>query len=213
MTRRRKIIIIILVILIVGLGSLATYKIMHPQKDKIKVNKDLDSIKGFDYKLEDRDKEIYKKEFKILKKNLESNKINYEEYAKSIAKMFIIDLYTINNKINKYDIGSLEFIHPDALENYKLNVKDTIYKYVDDNSYDNRTQNLPEVTKIKIDNFEELTYKIKEEEVPTYMISLSWEYIEDLEYDNEAVIVIVKKDNKLYVVEKKEKENKTTVDK
>ena len=127
--------------------------------------------------------------------------------------MFIIDLYTINNKINKYDIGSLEFIHPDALENYKLNVKDTIYKYVDDNSYDNRTQNLPEVTKIKIDNFEELTYKIKEEEVPTYMISLSWEYIEDLEYDNEAVIVIVKKDNKLYVVEKKEKENKTTVDK
>ena len=79
----------------------------------------LDTIKGFDYKLEDRDKEIYKTEFKKLKENLEGKSINYEDYAKSIAKMFIIDLYTIDNKINKYDIGGEEFVHHDALENYK----------------------------------------------------------------------------------------------
>ena len=115
--------------------------------------KKVDEIKGFNYHLEDRDTALYKKEFQNLKTNLESKEIDYEEYAKSIAKMFIIDLYTIDNKVNKYDIGSLEFVHPDAKENFELNAKDTLYKYVMDNSYNDRTQELPIVSSITINDF------------------------------------------------------------
>ena len=150
---------------------------------------------------------LYKDEFNKLKKNLESNDINYDEYAKSIAKMFIIDLYTIDNKINKYDVGGLEFVHPDARENYELNVKDTIYKYVNNDS--NRDQELPVVSKITIDDYDnEAKFKIKDEdEEDAYEISLSWEYEKDDDYDNEAVIKIVKKDKYLYIVEKADLED------
>jgi hypothetical protein len=213
MTKKRKVIIILIVVLILALGSVAAYKIMHQKKEEPKITKSLDTIKGFDYKLEDRDKEIYKTEFKKLKENLEGKSINYEDYAKSIAKMFIIDLYTIDNKINKYDIGGEEFVHPDALENYKLNVKDTLYKYVDDNTYSDRDQELPEVTEIKIDDFKTDTYKIKDEETDCYLVTLSWKYKTDLKYDDKALITIVKKDKKLYVVEKAEVDETEDVDK
>lgn len=202
MTKKKKIIIIIIGILILAAGALVAYKILNPQEAKQKTIKSLDTIKGFDYILEDRDKDIYAQEFKILKKNLEGSEINYEEYAKSIAKMFIIDLYTIDNKTNKYDVGGCEFVHPDALENYKLNVKDTIYKYVSDNSNNDRKQELPEISKVTVDNFEETTYKIGEEETSAYKVDLSFEYKEDLEYDESAILYIVKKDKYLYVVEK-----------
>ena len=78
MTKKRKVIIILIVVLILALGSVAAYKIMHQKKEEPKITKSLDTIKGFDYKLEDRDKEIYKTEFKKLKENLEGKSINYE---------------------------------------------------------------------------------------------------------------------------------------
>ena len=53
-----------------------------------------------------------KTEFDVLKANLESDTIDEEAYALSIAKLFIIDLYTMNNKINKYDIGGIEYVYP-----------------------------------------------------------------------------------------------------
>ena len=209
MSKKKKVIIIIILIIILAAGGFVAYRIINPSQTKVKETKKLDKIKGFDYHLEDRDTKLYKDEFNKLKKNLESNDINYDEYAKSIAKMFIIDLYTIDNKINKYDVGGLEFVHPDARENYELNVKDTIYKYVNNDS--NRDQELPVVSKITIDDFDnEAKFKIKDEdEEDAYEISLSWEYEQDDDYDNEAVIKIVKKDKYLYVVEKTDLEDKT----
>ena len=172
-----------------------------PKVEKQTIKK-VDSIKGFDYHLEDRDTKLYKDEFQILKKNLESDEIDYEEYASSIAKLFIIDLYTIDNKVNKYDVGSLEFVYPKSKENFELNVKDTLYKYIEDNSYDDRTQELPIVSAITVDDIKESTYKLEEEEIPSYEVTLSWEYEEDLDYDDEAIIKIIKDDKTLYVVEK-----------
>lgn len=207
MSKKKKVIIFIILIIILAAGGLVAYRIINPSQAKVKETKKLDKIKGFDYHLEDRDTKLYKDEFNKLKKNLESNDINYDEYAKSIAKMFIIDLYTIDNKINKYDVGGLEFVHPDARENYELNVKDTIYKYVNNDS--NRDQELPVVSKITIDDFDnEAKFKIKDEdEEDAYEISLSWEYEKDDDYDNEAVIKIVKKDKYLYIVEKADLED------
>ena len=207
MSKKKKVIIIIILIIILAAGALVAYRIINPSQAKVKETKKLDKIKGFDYHLEDRDTKLYKDEFNKLKKNLESNDINYDEYAKSIAKMFIIDLYTIDNKINKYDVGGLEFVHPDARENYELNVKDTIYKYVNNDS--NRDQELPVVSKITIDDYDnEAKFKIKDEdEEDAYEISLSWEYEQDDDYDNEAVIKIVKKDKYLYIVEKTDLED------
>ena len=209
MSKKKVIIIILICLIILAAGGLVAYKTFYKEEAKIKTAKKLDSIKGFDYHLEDRDTELYKKEFKQLKANLESSTIDYEAYAKSIAKMYIIDLYTLDNKINKYDVGGTEFIHPDALENYELNVKDTLYKYIADNSSSDRTQELPEVKDIAIKSFEESQFKIGDDETDSYEVTLNWTYVKDLKYDTDAVVIIVKKDKKLYVVEQKEVEEET----
>ena len=118
--------------------------------------------------------------------------------------MFIIDLYTIKNKTNKYDIGGLEFVYPDAIENFSINVTDTIYKYVEDNTKGNRVQQLPTVKTITIDSIKKDKFEIKSEKkkYDSYVIKLNWTYSIDLGYDTEGEVIVINKDNKLYVVEK-----------
>ena len=171
----------------------------------VKNNKNLDkgiSIKGFDYILYEDDIDIYKDEFKKLKKNLESSNINYTEYAESISKMFVMDLYSLEAKKNMYDVGGVQFVYPDIRDNYKLNVTNTLYKYMKDNGDGKREQDLPMVKSVSIKNEDETKYKIGEEEFDGYKINLDIEYVKDLEYDKSAEIILVKKDKYLYIVEK-----------
>lgn len=171
----------------------------------VKNNKNVDkgiSIKGFDYILYEDDINIYKDEFKKLKKNLESSNINYTEYAESISKMFVMDLYSLEAKKNMYDVGGVQFVYPDIRDNYKLNVTNTLYKYMKDNSDGKREQDLPMVKSVSIKNEDETKYKIGEEEFDGYKINLDIEYVKDLEYDKSAEIILVKKDKYLYIVEK-----------
>ncbi len=206
-SKKKKIGIISIIIAILALGALMVYLMLFTSSNMVKQTvKKVDEIKGYDYHLEDRDTALYKEEFKKLKENLESSEIDYEEYAKSIAKMFIIDLYTLDNKVNKYDVGALEFVYPSAKENFELNAKDTLYKYVDDDSYNDRTQKLPIVKEITVNDIKQATFKIKDEDVSSYEVSLNWTYEEDLDYDTEAIIKIVKEDKTLYVVEKSDLE-------
>ena len=215
----KKAIITILILLILGGGGYFGYNHFFNKKDQ-PANKKVytDKIKGFDYKLEKRDTKLYKSKFAELKKVLESDKIDYKKYAKLIAQLYVIDLYTLDNKVTKYDVGSTEFIYPDALENYELKVKDTLYKYVEDNSDKKRKQKLPEVSNIKVESIEESTfdYKVKgkDDETETtktldsYVVKLSWEYKEDLSYEESATLIIVKSGKKLYVIEQSDKDNK-----
>lgn len=171
----------------------------------VKNNKNVDkgiSIKGFDYILYEDDINIYKDEFKKLKKNLESSNINYTEYAESISKMFVMDLYSLEAKKNMYDVGGVQFVYPDIRDNYKLNVTNTLYKYMKDNSDGKREQDLPMVKSVSIKNEDETKYKIGQEEFDGYKINLDIEYVKDLEYDKSAEIILVKKDKYLYIVEK-----------
>ena len=181
------------------------YVNLDRNSSSVKNNKNVDkgiSIKGFDYILYEDDIDIYKDEFKKLKKNLESSNINYTEYAESISKMFVMDLYSLEAKKNMYDVGGVQFVYPDIRDNYKLNVSNTLYKYMKDNSDGKREQDLPMVKSVSIKNEDETKYKIGEEEFDGYKINLDIEYVKDLEYDKSAEIILVKKDKYLYIVEK-----------
>ena len=195
--------LILVSILLIGCGTVIYLKFFTTANDtKIKTEKPLETIKGFDYKLEKRDKSIYKNEFLNLKKILETKEIDYDKYAESISKLFIIDLYTLENKSNKYDVGGIEFVYPDAVENFKINVEDTIYKYIEDNVNNDRTQSLPIVNKINQVSIKNSTYNLNNQTVDAYEVAISWSYEEDMEYDTEGTLIIVKKDKYLYIVEK-----------
>ncbi len=196
--------IICSIVLLYFIGGIV-YINLDRDSSSVKNNKNLDkgiSIKGFDYILYEDDIDIYKDEFKKLKKNLESSNINYTEYAESISKMFVMDLYSLDAKKNMYDVGGVQFVYPDIRDNYKLNVTNTLYKYMKDNSDGKREQDLPMVKSVSIKNEDETKYKIGEEEFDGYKINLDIEYVKDLEYDKSAEIILVKKDKYLYIVEK-----------
>ena len=207
--KKKKVLIFVLIIIIVTAivgGSVYFYVKSHPkqiEEDKREAVI-LNSIDAFGITLSDLDSELYKSEYETLKTNLESDNINYEEYAKSISKMFIIDLYTLSTKINKFDVGGYEFVYPSAVENYKINVQDTLYKYMEDNSTGKRYQSLPTVKSIKVDSIKSNKYTIKDENktYEGYKIKLSWTYEKSMGYDDSAEISVIKVDDKLYIAEK-----------
>ena len=199
---KRKIALVVCSILFIYFIGGVVYSFIRKENVFIKHVDNKETIKGFNYVLLDKDLDIYKSEFKKLKTNLESKDINYKDYAESISKMFIIDLYSLNEKENMYDIGGSEFIYPDNVENYNLNVENTLYKYMEDKNNGKRTQELPTVKNVVINSNEETKYKIEDTEYDGYKINLDIEYIKDLEYDKSAEITLIKKDKYLYIVEK-----------
>lgn len=204
MKKRRRNILIIIAVLIIICISLVVYffRVDLSKKKDEEVSKPsyIDIIKGYDYTLEERDTKLFKDTYYQLKEVLSSSEINYEEYAKLLSELYVIDLYTIDNKFDKYDVGATEYIYTDGVENFILKVDDTIYKYVEDYKDGKRKQDLPIVESITVSSVEEEKFQIGEEELDGYKVNVKWEYKEDLDYDTEAIINLVKKDDKLYIV-------------
>lgn len=204
MKKRRRNILIIIAVLIIICISLVVYFFrvdLSKNKDEEVSNPSyIDIIKGYDYTLEERDTKLFKDTYYQLKEVLSSSEINYEEYAKLLSELYVIDLYTIDNKFDKYDVGATEYIYTDGVENFILKVDDTIYKYVEDYKDGKRKQDLPIVESITVSSVEEEKFQIGEEELDGYKVNVKWEYKEDLDYDTEAIINLVKKDDKLYIV-------------
>lgn len=210
----KKVILFIIIIICVfgGIGYGVYKTIPKKEEPKTVVKKSTNEIEGYGYTLDNLDTELYKTEFETLKENLTGKDVDLKEYAKSVAKLFVIDLYTINNKVNKYDVGGIEFIMKDNKDNFITNVTDTIYKYVEDNTDNKRNQNLPEVKSVKINDVKEEKFLIKEDKkdkkstkgkkYDAYRISMDIEYVTDYGYDEKAEIIVINDDGIMYVVEK-----------
>ena len=196
--------IIIVVVSIIGILSYFVLRGRNSSQNPEDLKKNSREIAGYGIYLDDLDTSIYRDEFNKLKENLESNTINYDEYAESVAKMFVIDLYTIKNKINKYDIGGVEFVLPEGRDNYITNVTDTIYNYVEDNSNGKRNQQLPVVNSVEIKEVKKDKYKVTslDKTYDAYIFSIKIGYSLNLGYDETAEVTVVNKDNFMYVVEK-----------
>ena len=195
--RRKKRAIILKFILIFIISGILLYFLLFMIKGKS--NSEIAKIKNYDYVLEKRDTKLMEDNFYQLKDVLESKQIDYEKYAEYLSKLFIIDLYTIKNKDNRYDIGSVEYIYPDHRDNFVLKVADTLYRYVEEKS--KRKQKLPEVASIDLKDIETTTYEYADNKYDAYEVSLSWDYVKDLEYDTSGVVTLIKIDTTLYVAE------------
>ena len=204
MNKKYKIPLIILLILIILCICIFVFKqfVYDKKEDKpIVTSSVVDTMESYGYSLDNRDIKIYKEIYYELKDILDSEEIDYEKYGEKIATLFVIDLFTISNKINKYDVGGLDFLYEEEKEMFKNKVMDTIYKNVEDNRYDTRKQNLPTVSKIIINDTKKITYEIsKNKKIDAYEYDLEIEYKENLSYDEKATVTVVIDDNKMYVV-------------
>lgn len=207
MKNKKTIIVLFIVIAILSLSMLSYLYFFKGSKDVIEEPENIpemvDAISEYGYELEDRDTELFKATYEELKTILKQEIVNYEEYAKLLSQLYIIDLYTLSNKVNKYDVGGGDYVFSESRNNFELKARDTIYKYVEDNSNNTRKQELPEVASTQVESIEEDKYKLGEKNYLGYKINIKWEYTKEEDYDKEAVIYIIKDENKLYIVEQK----------
>lgn len=200
MKRKYKVTLIVIVVLVIIIIATVTFVLLN-KKTTTEPVKVVDSINNFSYTLDDRDSELMKNTYNELKKELSNENIDYENYAKLLAKLFVIDLFTMNNKVNRYDVGSTEYVYPDSVENFKTNVEDTIYKTMENNSDGKRKQSLPEVSSIDSAEVENSTFTIDDDSFDSYVVNIVWSYEKDLGYDKNAKITLIELDEKLYIVE------------
>ena len=193
---------IILLFIVVGI-ILFSVLFIKVYNDFIKDNsaqKQISSIEYYGYTLNSNDTDLYKSYYKELDKVLKEKQVDYRSYASLLSKLFIVDVYSLNNKLASTDIGGLEFIHPDLKENFKENMSETLYKYVESNIDGKRTQELPIVKEIKLDNVFETKYTYNDTEYDAYLVNANWTYEKDLGYQTSSKLTVIKVNNILYVV-------------
>ena len=202
MTKKKKVLLIIVVILlivVITLGGLyfSSKKAINRNNNVVKT---VDKIDGYDYSIKENDSKIKRYKFKELKSILSSSDIDYEQYALKLGEIASIDIYDLNSKINKYDVGGLEYVLPEHKDKLKLKLQDTLYNNIEDNIDKDRKQDLPVVTDADATSKEKTTYELNGNTYDCYVVEVTIDYKEDLGYDNTVSIKMIQKDNKLYIV-------------
>lgn len=194
----RNIILFVLVGLVIF--GIVGYKAYNDFFNSDSPSKKLVSLDLYGYTLSKNDTDLYKDNFKALEKTLSETPINYDDYAKLLSKLFIIDVFNLNNKISSTDIGGLEFLYKPLKENFKENMGNTLYKHVQVNLDGKRTQNLPEVTSVEVTDLFPTKYTYNKKEYEAYIATVKWEYKQDLGYEKNMKLTLIKDNNIIYIV-------------
>lgn len=195
--------IIILLLMLIAVGCFVYKQFFYkssvsPETPPIQIT---NQIEEYGYTLEDRDSSLFKEKFETLKTLLNHEEYDKNEYITLISELFIIDLYTISNKISKYDVGGLEYVYKDASSSLKSVVQNSIYKNVENNIDGTRNQSLPEVSSISVSSVTDYTYTMPDKsKVDGYKVVLSWTYVESLGYDTEGTLLLIPDGKKYGVV-------------
>ncbi len=188
MNKKNGFIVLLIIVLVVILGYY-TYSNFF-SKGEVEEVKTLSKISGYNYTLYDNQSKEYKKLYEELEKVLNEKEIDYDKYVELISKMFIMDFYTLDNKLTNLNIGGVEFVHSDIVSNFKEKANDTLYKYVESNVYGDRNQELPIVKEVSVDNITQKNFKYdKNVEAKAYYVNVSWTYEKDLGYEKNKVLV------------------------
>ena len=192
--------IIFFVIIGIGLIGGTAYIAYKDFAGPEEASKKLISLDLYGYTLVKSDTDLFKDTFKELEKVLNEDEINYSEYAKLASELFVIDVFSLSNKLTSTDIGGLEFVHKSLRENFKENLGNSLYKNVTSNIDGKRTQKLPEVSSIRVENISEKKFTYNKTEYDAYLVSLAWEYKKDMGYQKKMNITLIKDNGKLFIV-------------
>lgn len=200
----KKLLIVLIVLFVAIILSVGAYFIFF-NKEEVKEAKVVSRIDEYGYNLKSNKSAAYKKLFAELKTVLSGKDVDNKKYVKLITKMFIVDFYSLNDRIAKTDVGGIDFVHEAALENFIVNAEDTFYKYVESNIYGQRDQKLPTVDKITIESVDQEEYSYNDIiDEDAYKVKASWTYKDEKiaeGYQNEATFIFVHQDKKLVLVE------------
>ena len=205
--KRNKIILIAIVsTLVILVGVVLILVVFNKKEDNNNNNevinevKKVDEISKYNYYLEEDASSYYKELYEELKSALNKEEVDMEEYASIITKLFVTDVFTLDNKITSSDVGGLQFVYPSYVDEFiKIN-QNTLYSSVISNIYGDRVQELPIVNSVTIDSIKKDTYNYNSNNYDSYIVSASIGYKKDLGYSSKYQVTLIKEDNYLYVV-------------
>lgn len=193
---KNRILVIILIIIVLGLVA------FFQTRPKLQVVSVVSTIDNYDYYIESNATKIERKYYKELEGELSDNKVDEDNYAKLVSKLFIVDYYSLNNKITNKDIGGVQFIHSELRDKFINESSNTIYKYIENNLYGTRKQKLPEVSSVDIEKVENIKYKSNNfKDDNGYKVVAKVNYIKDYDYPKELKLTLIHENNKLVIVE------------
>ena len=205
MTRKKKVKLnkkrVLAVVLVLGV-LLGLFYLKSRQK--LQVVSVIGTIDNYSYTLESNSTRLFKKYYKQLEEELEDKKIDEENYASLVAKLFVIDYYTLDNKITNKNIGGVQFIHSNLQDDFISEASNTMYKYVKSNLYGNRKQKLPEVNNVEVSEIKEIEYNNGDYvDNSGYEVIVEVGYVKDYEYPKMVTLTMIHEDIKLVIVEVK----------
>lgn len=190
---------VLVVILLIGVISGLFYLKNRKELQVVSVVSEIDS---YNYYLESNSTRIYKKYYKELENELKDNKVDEEKYAQLVAELFSIDYYTLNNKVTNKNIGGVQFIHSHLKDKFISDSSNTVYKYIKNNLYKNRHQQLPEVNSVEVKDLKQIKYNKKDyKDDSAYEVTVSIGYVKNYDYPTSLTITIIHENNKLVIVE------------
>ncbi len=200
-------ILVILLVLLIIITSMLGYGLIKDLTGKKNTQKVeiVDNIESYDYHLTENNTKYYKDLYSDLKDvlNNEDSETFEDDYASLISQLFVADFYDLNSKLNKTDIGGVQFIYEGYEETFKNFASDQtgIYYYVENNTYGERDQKLPEVKEVTVNEITNTTYKYQDiNDENAYQVKLYIEYKEALGYPENVTLVLVHNGKKLEVV-------------
>lgn len=168
----------------------------------------VDEMDDFGYQLTGNNTDYFKSLYYDLKDLLNATKKeNFdEEYAKLVSRLFAADFYDLNSKLDKTDVGGVQFIWNDKRESFKDFATDSkgIYYYVENNVYGKRKQDLPIVKKVEVETIEPTAYsKDGYQDSSAYKVVLSIQYQRDLGYPEKCELILLHNKDKIEIIEVK----------
>lgn len=156
----------------------------------------VETLDDYGYSLRSDATSLQKSLFEELKKVLNQEPINEEEYAKIVARSFIADFYTLDNKVTNNDVGGAQYFYSAVRDNFILSAQDSIYKYVESDLYGDREQELPIVTAVEVTSITSTTYTLGEvTDDKAYQVEATITYQKDLGYDSSRKLIIMHDEN------------------
>ena len=195
---KKKIRRLIFVLILITAGIIGgIFYLDNEEKEKpIKVES-IDEIEGYDYTLSSNATKYYKSLFKELKEVLEADEVDEAKYADLVTKLFVCDFYNLDNKINKNDIGGVQFVYKDFRDDFKKLAADSIYKNV---SYGDREEELPIVTNVSTEKKDSSSFKYGDKtDDNAYNVGFEITYKKDLGYQTSGNITLIHNDKKLEI--------------
>ena len=199
------VIFLVIILLITGLLARSLIKDMLGNKKGTEVQI-VDNIGDYGYQLTENNTEYFKSLYYELKDVVNNNTTSETfdtDYANLVAQLFVADFYDLNSKLNKTDVGGVQFVHKDYREAFKQFASDVngIYYYVENNIYGDREQELPSVKEVTVVETNVITYSYKEiNDTNAYQVKLYIEYEKDLGYPTHANVTLIHNDDKIEVV-------------